>query len=50
MNWRLQQVRPRDLTVTDGEGSGSEPPPIPGGDEDPDLASGRGSEGQPAGS
>ena len=41
-NWGLQQARPRDLP-DDVEENAVELPPVPGGDEDPDLAtSGRG--------
>lgn len=41
-NWELQQARPRDLPANVEE-IVSELPPVPGGDEDPDLVtSGRG--------
>ena len=42
-NWTLQRSRPRDLPGRDVSADASELPPIPGGDEDPDLEqSGRG--------
>ena len=41
-NWELRRARPADLPGSDVDGNESELPPIPGGDVDPDLASGRG--------
>ena len=40
-NWELRRARPADLPGSDVDGNESELPPIPGGDVDPDLASGR---------